>query len=106
MKNGELIGIYEYVYTENNLAGDVNDDSVVDLEDLIMAVSSYGDTKVSVKKGDINQDGIVDETDIRFIEKNFLKKGPDANVNQKLVESKGTDTLESILISIGLNPNK
>jgi hypothetical protein len=71
------------------------------------AAKSYDDKKdkkVSVKDGDFNQNGIVDETDISYIEKNFLKKGPDAKKNQKPVESMGKATLETILRLIGLEP--
>ena len=39
-----------------------------------------------MKDGDLNKDGIVDEKDIRFVEKNFLKKGPDASKSQTPVE--------------------
>jgi subtilisin family serine protease len=106
MKNGELIGVYHNVYMDDNLAGDVNQDKVIDIEDLIFAVKFYGAKNVSVKKGDLNQDGVVNEIDIRFIEKNFLRKGPDANPNQKVFESKGKDSLESLLKSIGLQPLK
>ncbi len=41
---------------------------------------------LTVKDGDLNKDGIVDEKDIRFVEKNFLKKGPDASKSQTPVE--------------------
>ncbi|EJQ32728.1 hypothetical protein IEC_05189 [Bacillus toyonensis] len=106
MQDGELVGQNFRADMDDNLAGDVNGDKMVDIQDARIAALSYGKGKVSVKDGDINQDGVVDETDIRFIEKNFLKKGPDAKENQKPKENVGPVTLEKILRSIGLEPKK
>ena len=61
---------------------------------------------MAAKDGDVNQDGVVNEIDIRFIEKNFLKKGRDAKENQKPKENVGPVTLDKILRSIGLEPKK
>ncbi|MDM5156904.1 S8 family serine peptidase [Bacillus sp. DX1.1] len=104
MSDGELVGQYYTAYMDNNLAGDLNSDKMVDIKDARIAALSYGKEKVSVTDGDVNQDGVVNETDIRFIEKNFLKKGPDAKPNQKPKENVGPVTLEKILRSIGLEP--
>ena len=106
MQDGELVGQNFRADMDDNLAGDVNGDKMVDIQDARIAALSYGKGKVSVKDGDINQDGVVDETDIRFIEKNFLKKGPDAKGNQKPKENVGPVTLDKILRSIGLEPKK
>ncbi|MBM7585938.1 subtilisin family serine protease [Bacillus pakistanensis] len=86
-----------------NLAGDVDGNSMIDISDAIISVFSYGKEGVGVNKGDINQDGKVDEIDIRFIEKNFLEKGPDAKKNKKPKEKHGNVTLEKLLRSIGLD---
>ncbi len=59
---------------------------------------------VSVKDGDLNKDDIVDEKDIRFVEKNFLKKGPDASKSQTPVEKSKSGTLADILKKLGLTP--
>ena len=75
MQDGELVGQNFRAYMDDSLAGDVNGDKMVDIQDARIAALSYGKGKVFVKDGDINQDGVVDETDIRFIEKNFLKRG-------------------------------
>ncbi|MBO9129457.1 S8 family serine peptidase [Bacillus sp. 165] len=88
----------------SSLAGDVNGDGIIDLLDALILSIHYGKEDVTPKKGDINQDGVVNETDIRFIEKNYLQKGPNAKPDQKLVESIGSMTLEKILRSIGLEP--
>lgn len=68
--------------------------------------SNYGKKGLSVKDGDLNKDGIVDEKDIRFVEKNFLKKGPDASKSQTPVEKSKSGTLADILKKLGLTPKK
>ena len=85
------------------VAGDVNQDAMIDINDVIQAVAFYGKEN---KKADINQDGIVNETDIRFIEKNFLKVGPDVPKNKKPKEKLGNKGLEDFLRAIGLEPKK
>ncbi|PFG04770.1 S8 family serine peptidase [Bacillus sp. es.034] len=100
--DGELAGVREYVDMDKAQAGDVNRDKMVDIQDAIISVFSYGKENVGVDKGDINQDGKVDETDLRLIEKNFLEKGPDAKENKKPKEKHGKVTLEKLFRSIGL----
>lgn len=100
--DGELAGVQMIVDMDRNYAGDVNGDKMVDIQDAIISVFSYGKENVGVDKGDINQDGKVDETDIRLIEKNFLEKGPDAKENKKPKEKHGKVTLEKLFRSIGL----
>ena len=75
MQDGELVGQNFRADIDDNPAGDVNGDKMVDIQDARIAALSYGKGTVSVKDGDINQDGVVDETDIRFIEKKLLEKG-------------------------------
>lgn len=76
------------------------------MKDATIIAGNYGKKGVSVKDGDINQDGKVDETDIRFVEKNFLKKGLDASKNQKPLEKSSGSTLADILKKLGLTPKK
>ncbi|MDF2038418.1 S8 family serine peptidase [Cytobacillus oceanisediminis] len=100
--DGELAGVRVPVDMDENYAGDVNGDMMVDIQDAIISVFSYGKENVGVNKGDLNQDGKVDETDLRFIEKNFLEKGPDAKENKEPKEKQGKVTLEKLFRSIGL----
>lgn len=100
--DGELAGVRMSVDMDKNYAGDVNSDKMVDIRDAIISVFSYGKENVGVNKGDINQDGKVDETDLRFIEENFLEKGPDAKEHKKPKEKLGKVTLEKLFHSIGL----
>jgi subtilisin family serine protease len=100
--DGDLAGVRLYADMDKAYAGDVNGDMMVDIQDAIISVFSYGKENVGVNKGDVNQDGKVDETDLRFIEKNFLEKGPDAKENKKPKEKHGKVTLEKLFRSIGL----
>lgn len=100
--DGELAGVRTYVDMGQNVAGDVNGDKMVDIQDAIISVFSYGKENVGINKGDVNQDGKVDETDLRFIEKNFLEKGADGKENKKPKEKHGKVTLEKLFRSIGL----
>jgi subtilisin family serine protease len=99
---GDYYGDYISTGYKINLAGDVDGNSMIDIKDAIISVFSYGKEGVGVTKGDINQDGKVDETDLRFIEKNFLEKGPDAKKNKKPKDKQGNVTLEKLFRSIGL----
>lgn len=98
----------KFVNTGSNmsLAGDVDGDHMIDINDAIITVFSYGKEGVGVNKGDLNQDGKVDETDLRLIEKNFLEKGPDAKKNKKPKEKHGKVTLEKLFRSIGFELEK
>ncbi len=60
-KDGKLLGQYYYARLDENLAGDVNGDKVIDIKDAEIIASNYGKKGVSVKDGDLNKDGIVDE---------------------------------------------
>lgn len=73
-KDDKLIGQYYYARPDQNLAGGVNGDKVIDNKDAEIIASNYGKRRLAVKDGDLNNDGIIDEKDIRFVEKNFLKK--------------------------------
>lgn len=104
--NGDVLGVKERMYPGLQIAGDVDGDNIIDINDAIISVFSYGKEGVGVNKGDINQDGKVDETDLRYIEKNFLEKGPGAKKNKKPKEKHGKVTLEKLFRSIGLELNQ
>ncbi|PGS51928.1 cohesin domain-containing protein [Bacillus sp. AFS041924] len=84
------------------IAGDVNGDDVVDIKDVQSAVDVYGTTDSAILAQDINQDGVVNEADVRFIEKNFMEKSPEAKKEpQATVGKKGLDYYLNL---IGLEP--
>ncbi|WP_186673669.1 S8 family serine peptidase [Sporosarcina sp. BP05] len=98
--NGEFVGEEFWVNAVPAPAGDVNNDGVIDIHDVMRVVAQYGKNHPST---DINNDGIVDETDIRYIEKNFLKVGDDAK-NKKPLEKLGSKGLNDFLKALGLEP--
>jgi hypothetical protein len=57
-------------------AGDVNNDSVVDILDAIAIRDARG---TSNRAADINFDGTVDAADLRFVVINFLLRNPEAD---------------------------
>lgn len=103
-KNGQWHGIYSRVVVTDSLAGDVNHDEMVDIQDLLQIVNHYGKQNASIKGLDMNQDGIVDEKEVRFIETNFLQVGSNAKPDVKPKDHIGNKGLEDLLKQIGLKP--
>ncbi|PGX02652.1 S8 family serine peptidase [Bacillus sp. AFS033286] len=101
--NGEVRGQYFRLGTKG-LAGDVNGDRLIDIRDMQSVVDVYGKKDASILPQDLNQDGVVDETDVRFIEKNFLQKEVDVPEVVKPKETIGKKGLADFLRQIGLEP--
>ncbi|MDM5440905.1 S8 family serine peptidase [Bacillus hominis] len=101
--NGEVRGQYVGVRAKN-LAGDVNGDRLIDIRDMQSVVEAYGKKDASIVPQDLNQDGVVDETDVRFIEKNFLQKEVGVPEVVKPKETIGKKGLADFLRQIGLEP--
>ena len=89
-----------------SLAGDVNSDSLIDIKDVRDIVEYYGKENPEIQTYDLNQDGVVNETDVRFIEKNFLTKGPDAPKGKSPKETNGKKDLTYYLNMMGLEPTE
>ncbi|PUB11390.1 S8 family serine peptidase [Paenisporosarcina sp. OV554] len=102
---GELRGQFLRI-GQRSLAGDVNGDKMIDILDIQSVVDAYGMKDSSIVPQDLNQDGVVNETDIRFVEKNFLTKGPDAPADKQPKEKIGKKGLEYFLRLIGLEPKQ
>ncbi|MGG0455261.1 S8 family serine peptidase [Bacillus mycoides] len=101
--NGEMRGQYVGARAKN-LAGDVNGDRLIDIRDIQSVVDVYGKKDASILPQDINQDGVVNETDVRFIEKNFLQKEVGVPEVVKPKETIGKKGLADFLRQIGLEP--
>ncbi|WP_440602349.1 S8 family serine peptidase [Bacillus sp. GB_SG_008] len=101
--NGEMRGQHIRLGVKN-LAGDVNGDRLIDIRDMQSVVEAYGKKDASILPQDINQDGVVDETDVRFIEKNFLQKEVGVPEAVKPKETIGKKGLADFLRQIGLEP--
>lgn len=103
--NGEMRGQHVRLGAKS-LAGDVNGDRLIDIRDMQSVVNVYGKKDASIVPEDINQDGVVDETDVRFIEKNFLQKEVGVPEVVKPKETIGKKGLADFLRQIGLEPKK
>ncbi|QWI51680.1 S8 family serine peptidase [Bacillus mycoides] len=103
--NGEMRGQHIRLGAKS-LAGDVNGDRLIDIRDMQSVVDVYGKKDASIVPQDINQDGVVDETDVRFIEKNFLQKEVGVPEVVKPKETIGKKGLADFLRQIGLEPKK
>lgn len=105
--NGDIRGQHIRL-SDKSLAGDVNDDSMIDILDIQSIAEAYGTNDPSIVPQDLNQDGVVNETDIRFVEKNFLTKGPDAPAKKQPKETLGNGKkgLDYFLRLVGLEPKQ
>lgn len=101
-KDGEYFGIYQRIVPGKNKAGDVTGDQVIDIRDIKQIVEHYGEQNPSDSNLDLNQDGVVNETDVRFVEKNFLYVGPKAGKGAEAKETIGKKGLADFLKGIGL----
>ncbi|PFR31058.1 peptidase S8 [Bacillus cereus] len=104
--NGEQRGQSFRLASLKGLAGDVNGDRLIDIRDMQSVVDVYGKKDASILPQDINQDGVVDETDVRFVEKNFLQKEVGVPEVVKPKEKIGKKGLADFLRQIGLEPKK
>ncbi|WP_060678296.1 S8 family serine peptidase [Virgibacillus halodenitrificans] len=98
---GELIGQRLRINPKLNKAGDVNGDGVIDIHDAMRIVAQYGKQN---PKADINKDDIVNETDIRYVEENFLSIG-DLAGNKQPREKLGPKGINELLKALGLEPS-
>ncbi|MBO9130821.1 S8 family serine peptidase [Bacillus sp. 165] len=106
-KGGEWIG---HSYSNQNFtstyAGDVNKDKVIDIRDVQLIADAYGTSSATIVQEDINRDGTVNEADIRFVEQNFLRIGPDAKSTKQPKETINKKGLGDFLKELGLEPKQ
>lgn len=101
---GEYYGTSQSISPSISFAGDVTGDQIIDIRDMKDAVENYGKSAPANENLDINQDGTVNETDVRWIEQNFLKVGPKAANGAEPKESIGKKGMADYLKMIGLAP--
>lgn len=92
-----VIGERFYLLFKSALAGDVNKDNVIDIEDAVYLKNHW---KTSDRNADINFDGIVDMMDMDYIKKNYLLENPTVKADKKPKEVAIGKTLEDILSTL------
>ncbi|MFF2446532.1 S8 family serine peptidase [Neobacillus sp. NPDC058068] len=99
--NGILYGKYQSIPSLDIIAGDVNQDGVIDVLDAIEIQKAW---KTNNRAADINFDGIVDEQDMKFVQQNYLKQNKSVDNAPKPMTSYNGKTLETILAELGIKP--
>ncbi|XZF77026.1 S8 family serine peptidase [Bacillus sp. AL-1R] len=92
--NGMAGSFYDY-----GVAGDVNQDNVVDILDALYIQTYWGSDK---READINFDGKVSAKDLEYVELNYLKQNMDVDNAPKPLKKFKSATLESIKRELGI----
>jgi minor extracellular serine protease Vpr len=75
MEDGVYVSSDVQVQWENKmLAGNVNQDNVIDLLDLVIVSRNFGLTGATAVQGDINLDGTIDILDLSYVTANYDKR--------------------------------
>lgn len=97
-ENG-VLGEAKLIGGINIIAGDVNNDDVIDVMDAIEMKKNWGTNN---RNTDINLDGITDAKDFAFVEANYLMSNPTVTDTPKPIKKYQNETLNSILVDLGL----
>ncbi|QKE73380.1 S8 family serine peptidase [Arthrobacter citreus] len=98
--NGDSAGVQMLAHLDENHAGDVNKDEVIDVMDAIYLQVYWGTNK---RDADINNDGVVDEKDMAFVENNYLMRNTSIGNSPTPKKKYKSQTLESIKKELGIN---
>ncbi|QKE75644.1 S8 family serine peptidase [Arthrobacter citreus] len=82
------------------IAGDVNNDDVIDVKDAIAMKANWGTTN---RATDINFDGTTDAKDFALIEQNYLMKNPTVTDAPKPVKKYQGTTIDLVKTQLGIN---
>jgi subtilisin family serine protease len=100
-KNGNIWGQLRLYYSgmgasfyEYAVAGDVNQDHVIDIQDALGIQQSWNTNN---RAADINFDGVVDANDMYWVERNYLKQNHEADNPPVPVQQVDGKTLQYIL---------
>ncbi|TDL71018.1 hypothetical protein E2R56_18470 [Rhodococcus qingshengii] len=86
-------------FIKKAVAGDVNQDQVIDINDALEIQKAWG---TNTRAADINWDGTVDATDIKFVQTNYLKVNPYVSDTPAPVDQVDGKSLEDILNELGI----
>lgn len=100
-KNGIILGQFLLYYSgmgavfhEYAVAGDVNQDNVIDIQDALAIQQAWNTNN---RAADINFDGIVDANDMYWVERNYLKQNQEADNPPVPIQQGDGKTLQDIL---------
>ncbi|PGS51615.1 S8 family serine peptidase [Bacillus sp. AFS041924] len=105
-KNGNISGQLLLYYTgmagsffDYGVAGDVNQDDVIDILDALYIQTYWGASK---READINFDGKVNSRDLEFVEMNYLQQNKYVENAPKPLKKYKSATLETIKSALGI----
>ncbi|MBO9130412.1 S8 family serine peptidase [Bacillus sp. 165] len=88
------LGELQYFSFKTAIAGDVNKDNVIDIQDAVYVKDHWN---TSDRNADINFDGTVDMKDMEYIKLNYLLENPTVQPSKKPSENAHGKRLEDIL---------
>ncbi|MGR3762929.1 S8 family serine peptidase [Rossellomorea sp. NS-SX7] len=100
-KRGDrILGTWHDVFLRRQDAGDVNQDSVIDIFDAVAMKEHWGSDK---READLNFDGVINEEDFELVEYNYLETDPGVDKAPTPKKTYKGETLESIKKELGIN---
>lgn len=99
-REDRILGTWRDILLRRQDAGDVNQDSVIDIFDAVAIKEHWGTDK---QEADLNFDGIINEEDLELVEYNYLETDPGVDKAPTPIQTYKGQTLESIKKELGLN---
>ncbi|MFB7141541.1 S8 family serine peptidase [Gottfriedia sp. NPDC056225] len=97
--NGTVYAKNQYITAPDLIAGDVNQDQVIDILDALAIQTYWGTNK---RSADINFDGTVDGNDLKFVQKNYLLQNKSVDNAPKPLKKYKGKSLEDLLKELGI----
>ncbi|MCA1054406.1 Fn3-like domain-containing protein [Rossellomorea aquimaris] len=98
-RGDRILGTWRDVLLRRQDAGDVNQDSVIDIFDAVAMKEHWGTDK---READLNFDGVINEEDFELVEYNYLETDPGVAKAPTPKQTYKGETLESIKKELGI----
>ncbi|MBO9130822.1 S8 family serine peptidase [Bacillus sp. 165] len=99
-RGDRVIGTWREMLLRKQDAGDVNQDSVIDILDAVAIKESWGSNN---QEADLNFDGVIDAKDFELVEYNYLETDPGVNDAPHPKRTYKGQTLGDIKKELGIN---
>lgn len=99
VRDGVLYGKFQSIPMIDLVAGDINQDNVIDVLDAIAIQNAWN---THDRAADINFDGTVNADDMAYVQKNYLKQNENVDNAPDPKNSHNGKTLETILAELGI----